>query len=250
MNNCEWLARIGLAGGIDKDGSRAAELLATGFHSVEFGTVACHGERGGHPDVLALAARLLALAPSERGSARIGIGIGMRAEAGPGILPADWVRGLHEGWAAADYLSFNLSARRYRDLLDARYAPLLLRAFATVVAARDERARADGRRVAAALKIPLGNDDSFPLTTAEAAADAGFDAVIAVLPEGAGRIERLRLLTRRLRGKAAVVAVGGIRTAGDVVAVHKAGAQGAQVHTAYSELGARCFSTLCDASAG
>ena len=35
-----WHARPGLAGGIDKDGTRGAELLGLGFGSVEFGTVA------------------------------------------------------------------------------------------------------------------------------------------------------------------------------------------------------------------
>ena len=34
-----WLARPGLAGGIDKSGERAGELLGLGFGSVEFGSV-------------------------------------------------------------------------------------------------------------------------------------------------------------------------------------------------------------------
>lgn len=34
-----WLNRPGLAGGIDKTGERADELLGLGFGSVEFGSV-------------------------------------------------------------------------------------------------------------------------------------------------------------------------------------------------------------------
>lgn len=244
MNDSRWPARLGLAGGIDKDGSRAAELLATGFDSVEFGTVAPEAEPGGHPGVRTLTARLLALAPCERGKARVGIGLGMSADAPPSALPSEWARGLHEGWAAADYLSFNLSARRYRALLNVDDSPLLLRAFANVAAERDRRARTGDRRVATALKVALGSEDPFPLTVAEAAADAGFDAVIAVLPEGARRLGRLRLLAGRLRGKAAVLAVGGVRTAADVRAALEAGADGVQVHTAFVERGVRCLAVL------
>jgi len=244
MNDGKWPARLGLAGGIDKDGSRAAELLAMGFDSVEFGTVAPEAEPDGAPGVRTLAARLAALAPCERSKARVGIGLGMSANAPPSALPGEWARGLHEGWAAADYVSFNLSARRYRSLLNVDYASLLLRAFASVAAERDRRTRAGDQHVAIALKVPLGSEDPFPLALAEGAADAGFDAVIGVLPEDAGRLGQLRLLAGRLRGKAAVLAVGGVRTAADVHAALEAGASGVQVHTAFVQLGVQCLAVL------
>lgn len=53
-----WLAQPGLAGGIDKDGSRAAELLGLGFGSVEFGSVTALAIAGINPGVSALVARL------------------------------------------------------------------------------------------------------------------------------------------------------------------------------------------------
>lgn len=244
MNDGSWPSRLGLAGGIDKDGSRAAELLGAGFDSVEFGTVAPEAAPDGHPGVRALAARLAALAPAERARARVGVGLGMSADAPASTLPGEWTRGLHEAWAVADYLSFNLSARRYRPLLNADYAALLLRAFAGVAAERDRRTRESGRHVAIALKVPLAGDDPFPLAVAEGAADAGFDAVIGVLPEDAGRLGQLGLLAGRLRGKAAVLAVGGVRAAADVRAALEAGASGVQVHTAFTQLGGRCVAVL------
>ena len=61
-----WHARPGLAGGIDKDGTRAAELLGLGFGSVEFGTVAV-GPRAG-AELAALRARLAALPPRAPGA--------------------------------------------------------------------------------------------------------------------------------------------------------------------------------------
>ncbi|HJW56920.1 MAG TPA: hypothetical protein VJ577_16760 [Burkholderiaceae bacterium] len=246
MSAKSWHNRLGLAGGIDKDGSRAVELLATGFDSVEFGTVTPHPEPGSNPGVAALAARLSALAPRRAGDARIGIGIGMNSSTAPAALPAEWLSGLRDAWDAADYLSFNLSARSYRPLLDAEHFPLLLRAFEAVAAERECRTARGSRHVALALKLPLDATGTFPLMLAEAAADTSFDAMIAVLPAGAERLDRLRMLASHLQGKAAIVAVGGIRTAADVRAALAAGANAVQVHTVFAQLGVACLPELLD----
>lgn len=238
--------RPGLAGGIDKDGSRAVELLALGFCSVEFGTVTPRPEPGCNPGVAALAARLSALGPRQPGATRIGIGIGMGASAPAAALPAEWLCGLRDAWGAADYLSFNLSARSYRPLLAAACLPLLLSAFKAVVTERQNRTVAGCRHMALALKLPLGLADAFPLTLAEAAADAGFETVTAVLPEGAARLDRLHTLASRLGGKATLIAVGGIRSAADIRAALAAGADGVQIHTAFAQLGAACLAALLD----
>lgn len=242
MSGRQWPGGIGLAGGIDKDGSRAAELLAAGFDSVEFGTVIPRPESGEHPGVVSLAARLAAMARCA--DTLIGIGIGMGDGASPAALAAEWVCGLHAAYDVADYLSFNLSARRYRPLLSAALLPLLTHAMEAVVAARRRCAKESGRRVALALKLPLGSDGMLPLILAEAAADAGFDAVTAVLPENVVRLSRLRHLAAHLHGKAALVAVGGIRNAGDVAAALACGADGVQVHTIFAQCGAACLASL------
>ena len=61
MNTAFWRQGPGLAGGIDKGGSRAAELLACGFGSVEFGTVTPRPEPDRNPGVAALVSRLSSL---------------------------------------------------------------------------------------------------------------------------------------------------------------------------------------------
>lgn len=242
MNPARPATRLGLAGGIDKDGARAVELLGAGFGSVEFGTVTPRPEAGSNPGVAALAQRLAALAPRGTGAARIGIGIGMGSGVAPTALPAEWVAGAGQAWGAADYLSFNLSARAYRGLLVPEYLPLLVCAFDAVAL---ERARRGGKaQVGLALKLPLGSAGPFPLALAEAAADAGFDAITAVLPECAARLERLHALAARLRGKATLLAVGGIRNAADMRAALDAGANGVQVHTLFAQMGAACVPLL------
>lgn len=249
MSANRWPSRLGLAGGIDKLGARAAELLAIGFGSVEFGTVTPNPEPGSHEGARALAARLAALPPRNRGTTRIGIGLGMQAAA-PEALAAEWTRGLCESWAAADYVSFNLSARRYRPLLAYEHWTFLLHAFAAVAAERERCAAGGHRHVGLALKLPLGETGEFPLLLAEAAVDAGFDAVIAVLPEDPARVERLHALAAHLDGRTALIAVGGIRTGADVRAALGAGADGVQVHTIFAELGAHCLPMLACTDTG
>ncbi|MBC7860142.1 MAG: dihydroorotate dehydrogenase [Burkholderiaceae bacterium] len=243
MNGAWWRGRRalpGLAGGIDKDGGRAAELLAAGFGSVEFGTVTPRPEAGGNPGVAELTARLRMAAPCSSDACRIGIGIGMNSAAPPDALAAEWLSGLELAWGAADYLSFNLSARAYRPLLAPTHLPMLLRAFQVVTAERD-RLCGDGAHFPLTLKVPLGVDDPFPLTLAVAAADAGFDMLTAVLPDSPARLDRLNLLAARLPRQTTLLAVGGIRNHANVRAALAAGAHGVQVHRIFAELGAACL---------
>lgn len=236
---------IGLAGGIDKDGGRAEELLAVGFGSIEFGTVTARPEPGGNPGVGVLVDRLAALgAPSRLGKAAIGIGIGLPAGSAPEELTGHWRAGLDGAWQVADYVSFNLSARANRHLLAVDCQPHLAAAFAALVAIRDRLAGAAGRRVALAVKFPLGAD-GLPLPpVAELAAAAGFDRVTVVRSDGEAGFDRLARLAGALAGGPAVIAVGGIRCAGDVRQALAAGASGVQVHRVFSENGAACLAAL------
>ncbi|MFZ2852637.1 MAG: hypothetical protein WAZ34_00825, partial [Rhodocyclaceae bacterium] len=195
MTSGFWRAGPGLAGGIDKDGSRAAELLALGFAGVEFGTVAPLPEMPDQPGVDALVARLAAyraahlttLGACRPDDARIGVGLGMRSGGEAQDLVADWLAGLRAAYGVADYLSFNLSARAYRPLLVEENSALLARAIAGVADERARLAAVCGRRVALTLKLPLspGPLPGVVRAATEAASTAGFDALTVVLPEGA-----------------------------------------------------------------
>lgn len=239
------LPRLGLAGGIDRDGSRAAELLAAGFGSVEFGTVAPDPEPGRQPGVALLAQRLAALGPrlpAAQDSALIGIGLGLGQHAELTALGAHWLAGLQAAAPVADYLSFNLSAAANRPLLGEEHAALLAAALATVADARERLAAGGQRRVALALKLPL--DGPSPSVAAQMAVAAGFDALIAVLPQRSERLDWLQAWARRIDAAAQLVAVGGICSSADVRAALDAGASGIQVHRVFAEQGSACLAPL------
>lgn len=233
--------RPGLAGGVDRDGSRAESLLACGFAGVEFGTVAPLPGAGGQPGVAALVRRLTSvLAQPDR--ARIGIGLGLGAGAPPSALGAHWVAGLHAAWPVADYLCFNLSAAAYRPLLRSEHNDLIADALATLAAERARLIASGGRRVAFALKLPLGGP--WLSGAARGALAAGFDALVTVLPDHEARLDWLQDWAGAIDGSAALIAVGGMRSEADVRAALRAGAHGIQVHRAFVEHGAACLAPL------
>lgn len=237
--------RPGLAGGIDRDGRRAAELLNAGFGSVEFGTVAPVPEPGRYPGVTVLAQRLAAASAhfaTDRNRTLIGIGVGLGQGAAPTALGAHWLAGLQAAASVADYLSFNLSAAAYRPLLTEQHTELLAAALAAVAGER-ARLAANGRhRVALALKLVLDVGLSFAVM--QMALAAGFDAVIAVLPQRPERFDWLHAWSQRIDGAAELVAVGGIRSSADVRAALDAGASGIQVHSVFVEQGCACLPPL------
>ena len=230
-----WHARPGLAGGIDKDGGRAEELLALGFGSVEIGSVLPAAAP-------AVAAALAAGFWARRGA--IGVGLGLPAEMPADRLRESWLAGLVALWPVADYLSFNLSAAANSRFLLPEQWPRLALACRAAAFQRDCWATESGRHLPLALKLPLGNCGEALPAAASIAAAAGFDLLTVVLPDEAGRFERLADLARDLDNGPALVAVGGIRSADDVAAARRAGAAGVQVHRLFVEQGASCLATM------
>ncbi|MCG2576394.1 hypothetical protein LZ012_05235 [Dechloromonas sp. XY25] len=236
MHRPPWLGGVGLAGGIDKTGERAGELLAAGFASVEFGSVTTLPLPGISCGLAALLARLAAVKTPR---AAIGIGLGLPPDLPAGQLAEQWLSGLHllaARPAVADYLSFNLSAAANRRFVEPTLYPQLAEALAAVAEFRQSQA---GRH------LPLL---AAKLSVAAAAAlwdelrAAGLAQVTVVLPDGVPPAQALAPLAGR-HGLWRV-AVGGIASADERRAAHSAGADGVQVHRLFVAHGAACLMAL------
>ena len=236
MHRPPWLDGVGLAGGIDKTGERAGELLNAGFTSVEFGSVTAAPLPGISCGLAALLARLAAV---DAPRSAIGIGLGLPPDLPPEQLADQWLAGLRllaEGPAVADYLSFNLSAAANRRFVEAAQRPHLAAALAAV---------AEFRRSTAGQHLPL-LAAKLPVAAAAALWDelcaAGLAQVPVVLPDGVPAGQALAPLA----GRSGLwrVAVGGIGSAADRQAAHAAGADGVQVHRLFVALGAVCMMAL------
>lgn len=251
-----WLHRPGLAGGIDKTGETAGELLAMGFGSVEFGSVTVAPLAGSNPGLAALIARLAILgrdglaAPAgsaavnrkKRPKSAIGIGLGLPPELPAEGLADQWLEALHrlaEGPAVADYLSLNLSAAANRRFLGEALRDELLAGLRAVAGFR--RHRPAGGQPRLAVKLPVAAVPGlWP-----ALRQAGVEQLTVVLPDGGEGLAGLRPACQLLAADGGrVVAVGGIRSAADYRAALAAGASGVQVHRLFVAEGAATVARL------
>lgn len=241
-----WLQRPGLAGGIDNDGTRAAELLSQGWGSVEFGSVRAE-------NLPALGARLAAAQASlstttttatttttttaSAPPSAVGIGLGLAPEMPAPALGAQWCEGLHKAsdLAVVDYVSLNLSAAAHRRFLTPPLRPVLEEALHALRACRTP--------LPLAVKLPLAD----ALALAALWPQVGIDQLTVVLPDAPDTSNALYLLTRLRHATPAplrLVAVGGIRSGQDVARVRAAGADGVQVHRLFRQYGAASLPQL------
>jgi len=233
----DWLRRPGLAGGIDKTGERAEELLGLGFGSVEFGSVTCRPILGSNPGLTALILQIATVAPKKRAKTAIGIGLGLPPDLPPEALADEWLQGirlLSELPPVVDYLSLNLTATANRRFVGQDLRQVLLDALEQVAHFRGGLG-ATGRPQLA-VKLPLEAAAGLvpamlqagvgQLTVAMSEADEHSVALV--------RLRQLCLLGRDMR----VVAVGGIRSAEDRLEMLNAGCAGVQVHRLFVAEGA------------
>lgn len=232
-----WLNRPGLAGGIDKTGERADELLGLGFGSVEFGSVTRQPLPGSNPGLEALILAIATVSRKKRPKTAIGIGLGLPPDLPAEALADEWLQGL--GLLAdlppvLDYLSLNLSAAANRRFVGPDLRPVLLDALAQVAPWRHRQSPTD--RPQLAVKLPL----EAAIGLVPAIRQAGVGQMTVVISDGQARPVALVML-RQLCAAAPgvrIVAVGGIRNATERLKMLNAGCAGVQVHRLFVAAGA------------
>lgn len=232
-----WLNRPGLAGGIDKTGERADELLGLGFGSVEFGSVTRQPLPGSNPGLEALILAIATVSRKKRPKTAIGIGLGLPPDLPAEGLADEWLQGLGllaELPLVPDYLSLNLSAAANRRFVGPDLRPVLLDALAQVAHWRHRQTTAD--RPQLAVKLPL----EAAIGLIPAIRQAGVGQMTVVISDGQARpvaLVMLRQLCAAAQG-VRIVAVGGIRNATERLKMLNAGCAGVQVHRLFVAEGA------------
>lgn len=262
---------IGLAAGFDKDARAMHGLLGLGFGFVEVGTATPLAQAGNPRPRLfrlpqdralinrmgfnnaGLAAFLQRLAGRNHALGVVGANVGANKDSRDRV--ADYVHGCVQAWPLADYVAINVSSPNTPGLRGLQEQGALEELLGRVAQARPDREKP------LFLKIAPDLDDGAVPALVETAVRHGVDGLlvanttIARPPSLRGRhagqtgglsgrplreraVALLRLVVQASAGRLAVVSVGGVENAHDVLERLRAGAQAVQLYTAFIYEGA------------
>ena len=265
---------VGLAAGLDKNGDHIDALGALGFGFIEIGTVTPRPQPGNPlPRMFRLAKanaiinrmgfnndgveRLLMNVSRARYRGILGINIGKNFDTPIERAADDYLYCMRRVYAAASYITVNISSPNTANLRQLQQARELDRLLAALAGERRKLAEQHGKRVALAIKIAPDLSEAEIAGMAALFVEHGIDAVIATnttlardgvagLPaaEQAGGLsgapltvrstQIVRQLAAALAGRLPVIAAGGILSATDAREKMAAGASLVQL---YSGLG-------------
>jgi dihydroorotate dehydrogenase len=221
---------IGLGAGPDRGGAQLNAAIATGFASIELGTITAQPEPDHNPGANALAVRLARF--EHTSSCRIGVNIGSQFASPAQDIADDWLAAFSLLRGHTDYLTINLSAPYYAALLEAENRPTVLSAIATLARARDH-----GQTIPLLVKVPFGRhniaislEKLLPNLQSVGVngliVSTGMDSI----DEAGNHIDHAKCFSCL-----PVIATGGIRSTSDVKDRLSAGAVGVQVYTVFAE---------------
>jgi dihydroorotate dehydrogenase len=217
---------LGLAAGVDQDGSRLAESAACGFGFLEIGTI--------RPDampaeaMLRAADRIVAFRREVPG-VPVGVSLGSSAAGLDRQTLLDLAQSLRAFWPVADYLVLNLSSERREDRRGIPTA-MIERFLASLAKVAAGIAEESGRDVPLLPKLSLATDTAWLPAVRGADRLAGMIGVaedVASMAEAAAAIAPKPLIS-----------IGGITTAAEAAHRLAAGARLVQIHRAFTRDGA------------
>ena len=266
--------RVGLAAGLDKNGEAIDGLSGMGFGALEIGTITPRPQPGNPkprlfrvPEAQGIINRMgfnnagvdvllrNVAASKYAASGRIlGINIGKNFDTPIEKAAEDYLICLEKTYAAASYITVNISSPNTKNLRDLQRDDALDDLLAQVMARRDVLADKHGRKKPIVLKIAPDLDELQVQAIADALRRHRVDGVIATnttlsregvehLPNGqeTGGLsgapvfkkstEVVRQLARCLQGEVPIIAAGGILSGADAKAKIEAGAVLVQVYS-------------------
>ena len=266
--------RVGLAAGLDKNGEAIDGLSGMGFGAIEIGTITPRPQPGNPkprlfrlPEAKGIINRMgfnnagvdallnnVASSQYARRGRILGINIGKNFDTPIEKAADDYLIGLDRVYAAATYVTVNISSPNTKNLRDLQRDDALDDLLKQVMARRDELAERHGSKKPIVLKIAPDLDEIQIQAIADALRRHRVDGVIATnttlsregvenLPHGneAGGLSGapvfqkstsvVRQLAGRLHGEVPIIAAGGILSGADARAKIDAGAVLVQVYS-------------------
>jgi dihydroorotate dehydrogenase len=264
---------VGLAAGLDKNGDYIDALAALGFGFLEIGTVTPRPQPGnprprmfrlvGHQAIINRLGfnnhgveKLLANVARAKFRGILGINIGKNFDTPIERAADDYLACLDAVYAAASYVTINISSPNTRNLRDLQSPERLGELLAAIMARREELAARHGKAKPIAVKIAPDLDDEQVSAIAALALTHRVDALIATnttvsreeiagdpLATETGGLSGRPLFRRStsvrarlhktLKGRIPVIGVGGILSGADAHAKTDAGASLVQVYTGF-----------------
>jgi dihydroorotate dehydrogenase len=262
---------IGLAAGLDKDAAHIDGLARLGFGFIEVGTVTPQPQPGNpRPRLFRLVEQnalinrfgfnnvgideFLRNIARTRWKGILGINIGKNAVTPPERAIDDYAIGFEKAYAAASYITINVSSPNTKNLRDLQQDSQLNALLDKLASLRTSLTQEHGKRVPLALKIAPDLDDAGLQSIADAVRRHGIDAVIATnttvsragveglahAAEAGGlsgapikerATEVLRKIKNMLGNEVAVIGAGGILSGADAAEKMRAGASLVQLYT-------------------
>jgi dihydroorotate dehydrogenase len=275
---------VGLAAGMDKDGSCIDGFGSLGFGFLELGTVTPRPQPGNPkprlfrlPEHEAVINRmgfnnhgveaLLANLSHAHYRGIIGINIGKNFDTPIERAEADYLMSLRAVYDRADYIAINISSPNTSNLRELQKGDAFTSLLRSLARTRESLKEERGVRKPIAVKIAPDLDEAQLDFIAGALLDSGLDAVIATnttldrsrvqgharaeetgglsgAPVRARSTEVIRGLSKRLNGKLPIIGVGGIMSGEDAKEKLDAGASLVQVYTGLIYRGPRLIGDI------
>lgn len=261
---------VGLAAGLDKDGTAIDGFAALGFGFLEIGTVTPVAQPGNpYPRLFRLVPEqaiinrmgfnnegveaLCERVRTSHYSGVLGINIGRNAATSPEQAVTDYVAGLDAVYPLASYVTINISSPNTTGLRDMQTGAALDDLLGQLVSRRDELGRQHNRYVPLCIKIAPDLYDSELEIVSNALFNHGVDGVLATnttiqrdgvpenwryeagglsgAPLGKRSTQVIRQMATLLDGALPIIGVGGIDSGDKAVEKLEAGASAVQLYS-------------------
>ena len=280
--------RLGLAAGFDKNGDAIDALAACGFGYIELGTVTPRAQPGNRqprlfrlPSHQAIINRmgfnnkgvdyLVARIGASSSTIIKGVNIGKNKDTPLDAAVDDYLYCLNAAYPVADYIVINISSPNTPDLRKLQFGQRLVTLLTTISRRRDQLAGTSQRHTPILLKIApdIATDDLHQLI--HIVNDCALDGLVATnttmnrdavrdspLAQESGGLSGMPLqklsldIVQQARSSLAadrlLIGVGGIGSAQDAAAFHRAGADLIQIYTGFVYQGNQLIRTITTTS--